>query len=55
MAADKPGEKDSGKLLVHNRGPCVCSCIITIGTQAKEYPTRFFARDYGGNLLEFTM
>jgi hypothetical protein len=21
MAADKPGEKDSGKLLVHNRGP----------------------------------
>lgn len=34
---------------------CVCLCIITIGTQAKEYPTRFFARDYGGNLLEFTM
>ncbi|CDM27058.1 hypothetical protein DTO013E5_4246 [Penicillium roqueforti] len=25
------------------------------GTQGKEYPTRFFARDFGGNLLEFTM
>ncbi|KAJ5180523.1 hypothetical protein N7492_003733 [Penicillium capsulatum] len=36
MAADKPGEMDSG-------------------TQGKEYPTRFFARDYAGNLLEFTM
>ncbi|KAJ6051853.1 uncharacterized protein N7446_006490 [Penicillium canescens] len=36
LAADKPGEQDSG-------------------TQGKEYPTRFFARDYGGNLLEFTM
>ncbi|KAJ5770592.1 uncharacterized protein N7511_002643 [Penicillium nucicola] len=36
MAADKPGEQDSG-------------------TQGKEYPTRFFARDYAGNLLEFTM
>ncbi|KAJ5295341.1 hypothetical protein PENANT_c001G00746 [Penicillium antarcticum] len=36
MAADKPGEQNSG-------------------TQGKEYPTRFFARDFGGNLLEFTM
>ncbi|KAJ5717433.1 hypothetical protein N7488_003079 [Penicillium malachiteum] len=36
MAADKPGEMDSG-------------------TQAKEYPKRFFARDYAGNLLEFTL
>ncbi|KAJ5473496.1 hypothetical protein N7475_003062 [Penicillium sp. IBT 31633x] len=25
------------------------------GTQGKEYPTRFFARDFAGNLLEFTM
>jgi hypothetical protein len=25
------------------------------GTKGKEYPTRFFARDFGGNLLEFTM
>ncbi|CAG8928363.1 unnamed protein product [Penicillium salamii] len=33
MAADKPGEMNSGK----------------------EYPTRFFARDYAGNLLEFTL
>ncbi|KAJ6013355.1 hypothetical protein N7540_007946 [Penicillium herquei] len=36
MAADKPGEMDSG-------------------TQGKEYPKRFFARDYAGNLLEFTL
>ncbi|KAJ5577922.1 uncharacterized protein N7459_006886 [Penicillium hispanicum] len=36
MAADRPGEKDSG-------------------TQGKEYPRRFFARDYAGNLLEFTL
>ncbi|KAJ5628199.1 hypothetical protein N7490_010427 [Penicillium lividum] len=25
------------------------------GTQGKEYPKRFFARDYAGNLLEFTL
>ncbi|KAJ5365338.1 hypothetical protein N7517_008224 [Penicillium concentricum] len=28
---------------------------VNSGTQGKEYPTRFFARDFGGNLLEFTM
>ncbi|KAJ5634107.1 hypothetical protein N7528_001949 [Penicillium herquei] len=28
---------------------------ILVGTQAKEYPKRFFARDYAGNLLEFTL
>ncbi|KAJ5663952.1 hypothetical protein N7507_004683 [Penicillium longicatenatum] len=36
MAADKPGDMDSG-------------------TQGKEYPKRFFVRDYAGNLLEFTL
>ncbi|KAJ6120401.1 hypothetical protein N7523_004681 [Penicillium sp. IBT 18751x] len=36
MAADKPGEADSGR-------------------KGKEYPKRFFARDYAGNLLEFTL
>ncbi|KAJ5143907.1 uncharacterized protein N7515_002694 [Penicillium bovifimosum] len=25
------------------------------GAQGKEYPTRFFARDYAGNRLEFSM
>ncbi|KAJ6124694.1 hypothetical protein N7471_012011 [Penicillium samsonianum] len=25
------------------------------GAQGKEYPTRFFARDFAGNRLEFTM
>ncbi|KAJ5083889.1 hypothetical protein NUU61_008468 [Penicillium alfredii] len=27
---------------------------INSGTQGKEYPERFFVRDYAGNLLEFT-
>ncbi|KAF3048823.1 hypothetical protein E8E11_006475 [Didymella keratinophila] len=36
LAADKPGEEDSG-------------------AKGVEYPTRFFARDYAGNRLEFTL
>jgi catechol 2,3-dioxygenase-like lactoylglutathione lyase family enzyme len=36
IAADKPGEKDSG-------------------AEGVEYPTRFFARDYAGNRLEFSV
>ncbi|KAJ8100837.1 putative glyoxalase family protein [Lipomyces tetrasporus] len=36
MAADQPGEMDSGE-------------------QGKEYPNRFFARDFAGNRLEFTL
>ncbi|KAG0161545.1 putative glyoxalase family protein [Penicillium digitatum] len=27
---------------------------VNSGTQGKEYPTRFFARDFAGNRLEFT-
>ncbi|KAF1932686.1 uncharacterized protein M421DRAFT_246707 [Didymella exigua CBS 183.55] len=36
MAADRPGEMDSG-------------------AKGVEYPVRFFARDYAGNRLEFTL
>jgi catechol 2,3-dioxygenase-like lactoylglutathione lyase family enzyme len=53
MAADKPGETNSGMLPSHYADEGLL--IIDIGAQGKEYPTRFFARDYAGNRLEFTM
>ena len=28
---------------------------FVIGAQGVEYPTRFFARDYAGNRLEFSL
>ena len=60
-AADKPGEENSGTLTrfclsgpVHlprsltDRLPCS-------GSKGVEYPQRFFARDYAGNRLEFSL
>ena len=29
--------------------------ITAIGSKGKEYPTRFFARDFAGNRLEFSI
>lgn len=52
MAADEPGKMNSGKW----SGDQVRFYVDELsGTQGKEYPTRFFARDYAGNLLEFSL
>jgi len=29
--------------------------LIGVGAKGVEYPTRFFARDYAGNRLEFSL
>lgn len=57
LQADKPGDVNSGEqttnllviVLLLIRSP------QTLGAQGKEYPTRFFARDYAGNRLEFSL
>lgn len=53
MAADKPGEVDSGDFRFISKDLDAHADLV-VGTQGKEYPTRFFARDYAGNLLEFS-
>ncbi|RMY08971.1 hypothetical protein D0867_08865 [Hortaea werneckii] len=52
--ADRPGDKDSG------RCPRPMCCFVLgltdgAGAQGVEYPSRFFARDYAGNRLEFSL
>lgn len=57
MAADKPGDVNSGKRFLSYilRTAYDYLLITDIGAQGKEYPTRFFARDFAGNQLEFTI
>jgi hypothetical protein len=58
LTADKPGEVDSGQLFSFQKPPGQYNdylSFLIVGTKGKEYPTRFFARDYAGNRLEFSL
>ena len=52
--ADKPGAENSGKskLLIDCGLALAKACE---GAKGAEYPQRFFARDYAGNRLEFSI
>lgn len=63
--ADKPGEENSGEcdfdfeflmlmgmVMGEDRK---CANYLCLGAKGVEYPTRFFARDYAGNRLEFSL
>jgi hypothetical protein len=47
--ADQPGEEDSGTAGVAK------GSNMYLGAKGVEYPKRFFARDYAGNRLEFSL
>lgn len=53
--ADKPGEADSGTLQTQKLAAHECAYRDELGSKGVEYPQRFFARDYAGNRLEFSL
>lgn len=53
--ADKPGEADSGMLSSLTSITFECAYRDELGSKGVEYPQRFFARDYAGNRLEFSL
>jgi hypothetical protein len=54
--ADKPGEQSSGVYFRAVRGHLEdWFADLMAGAQGVEYPSRFFARDYAGNRLEFSL
>jgi hypothetical protein len=64
MEADKPGEEASGEfrlpILYFIEGwsgllADVLWLIFVLGAKGVEYPQRFFARDFAGNRLEFSL
>lgn len=57
MHVDKPGEVISGQLgsYADDRFKCILQADDDLGPSGIEYPSRFFARDYAGNLLEFSV
>lgn len=60
MAADKPGEADSGMYPFLSQsgvdlGLRKAGTDLLSGAKGVEYPKRFFARDYAGNRLEFSL
>ena len=54
LQADKPGESsgEAGTILV---GYETFTDHRIVGAKGVEYPSRFFARDYAGNRLEFSL
>ena len=64
LEADRPGEENSGMfsssrraivLGTASRRTTVCSADRKTGSKGVEYPQRFFARDFAGNRLEFSL
>ena len=42
---------NSGEMLLDS----LADLLVGLGAKGVEYPTRFFARDYAGNRLEFSL